>query len=133
MIDFIIHDKNGKILRFGQVQSAVNQAIDEGEFCIFIKANPDREYIENGKPVEIPPRPAFGFVFDYDLKKWVDVGDYSEIRLIRDRLLSETDWTQLPDVPTETKEKWQPYRQALRDVTSQNNFPAIVDWPVKPT
>jgi hypothetical protein len=55
-----------------------------------------------------------------------------EIRYERDLLLQETDWTQLPDVPDATKQKWAEYRQALRDVTSQPNFPHSVVWPVKP-
>lgn len=35
----------------------------------------------------------------------------------RNRLLAETDWTQLPDVPlsAERRQEWASYRQALRD------------------
>jgi hypothetical protein len=51
----------------------------------------------------------------------------------RNMLLSETDWTQLPDVPEATKQKWALYRQALRDVTDQPNFPQSVTWPTKPS
>jgi hypothetical protein len=54
------------------------------------------------------------------------------VRLKRDALISVTDWTQLPDVPPTTAEKWLPYRQALRDITLQEGFPENVTWPTPP-
>ena len=57
---------------------------------------------------------------------------WGEIREKRDDLLLETDWTQNPDVPSTTKEKWQTYRQALRDVPSQSD-PYNITWPTKPS
>ena len=54
------------------------------------------------------------------------------VREQRDRLLTETDWTQAADIPQATKDKWAPYRQALRDVPEQAGFPYDVVWPVKP-
>ena len=57
--------------------------------------------------------------------KWV------EIREMRNQLLAECDWTQLADIPTETKEVWTNYRQNLRDITNQTN-PFDIVWPVKP-
>ena len=53
------------------------------------------------------------------------------IREIRNELLAECDWTQLADIPTETKELWTSYRTQLRDITSQPN-PFSINWPVKP-
>jgi hypothetical protein len=50
----------------------------------------------------------------------------------RNRLLMNSDWTQLPDVPIDTKEVWAAYRQALRDVTDQPGFPFNIVWPVAP-
>jgi hypothetical protein len=54
------------------------------------------------------------------------------IRAARDRMLAETDWTQNGDVPQATKDLWMPYRQALRDITDQPDFPNSVVWPVPP-
>lgn len=54
-----------------------------------------------------------------------------EVREIRDRLLSKSDWTQIADAPVD-KTAWAEYRQKLRDVPQQSGFPAEVDWPVKP-
>tara|TARA_B110000971_G_C19891370_1_gene445494 strand:+ start:357 stop:809 length:453 start_codon:yes stop_codon:yes gene_type:complete len=58
---------------------------------------------------------------------WVDV------RIIRDTLLSQSDWTQFQDSPLNdsTLTEWQSYRQSLRDVTSQSN-PFNLVWPSKP-
>ena len=46
--------------------------------------------------------------------------------------LTDTDWTQLPDVPQATKDLWAPYRQALRDITDQPGYPHSIDWPTPP-
>jgi hypothetical protein len=53
-------------------------------------------------------------------------------RAERDALLAATDWTQSADVPQATKDKWAPYRQALRDVPEQSGFPSDIQWPVNP-
>lgn len=53
-------------------------------------------------------------------------------RAERNRLLTETDWTQAADVPQATKDLWAPYRQALRDVPQQSGFPTDIVWPTKP-
>ena len=47
------------------------------------------------------------------------------MRLQRDRLLAESDWTQTVDDPTGNAAAWATYRQALRD------FPAT--WEPGPT
>lgn len=48
--------------------------------------------------------------------------------------LKESDWTQLPDVPLseEVKQLWRVYRQALRDLPSQPNFPLDIAVPQPP-
>jgi hypothetical protein len=60
-------------------------------------------------------------------EKWV------EIRIMRDTLLAQSDWTQFQDSPISgtTLVEWQTYRQSLRDVTSQQN-PYNLSWPAKP-
>lgn len=52
----------------------------------------------------------------------------------RNALLATTDWTQLADAPltAEQKTAWMQYRQALRDLPNQPNFPWVVNQPVKP-
>lgn len=57
-----------------------------------------------------------------------------QVRAERDRLLTETDWTQVLDAPidAETRKAYRVYRQALRDVPEQEGFPAAVVWPELP-
>lgn len=52
-------------------------------------------------------------------------------RAERDKLLKETDWTQLPDAPVSTTE-WVEYRDKLRKIPLQEGFPLDIQWPVKP-
>jgi hypothetical protein len=54
-----------------------------------------------------------------------------EARTQRDALLSQSDWTQVPDAPVD-QAAWAQYRQALRDVPQQSGFPGDITWPVKP-
>jgi hypothetical protein len=53
------------------------------------------------------------------------------IRQSRNATLKDSDWTQLSDSPVD-KSAWATYRQALRDVPSQEGFPWEVTWPSKP-
>ena len=53
-----------------------------------------------------------------------------EVRAQRDRLLAETDYLALSDLTLSSD--MATYRQALRDVPSQEGFPTDVTWPVKP-
>ncbi len=52
----------------------------------------------------------------------------------RNALLLESDWTALPDTPLDTfqRDAWMAYRQALRGVSAQPEFPAHIDWPERP-
>jgi hypothetical protein len=55
-----------------------------------------------------------------------------KVRMQRNQLLAETDWTQAGDVPQTTKDAWAAYRQALRDIPQQAGFPVNVTFPTKP-
>jgi hypothetical protein len=59
----------------------------------------------------------------------------ADLRAERDRRLAECDWTQMSDTPLDSdrREAWATYRQALRDVPQQGEFPDAVEWPVKPS
>lgn len=59
-----------------------------------------------------------------------DAAKSASIRLERDSLLADTDWTGLTDVTMSAE--MAAYRQALRDITAQVGFPHSVNWPVKP-
>lgn len=57
-------------------------------------------------------------------------------RTTRDKLLADTDWTQMNDSPltNEAKTAWATYRQELRDLTDSDAWPNLADedWPVEP-
>ncbi len=54
------------------------------------------------------------------------------IRANRNRLLRESDWTQIADAPANGK-AWALYRQALRDLPATIRDPSQpVDWPTPP-
>ena len=57
-----------------------------------------------------------------------------EARAQRDKLLAETDWTQVLDAPIDatTREAYRVYRQALRDIPEQEGFPDTIIWPELP-
>lgn len=53
-----------------------------------------------------------------------------QVRLTRNKRLSETDWSAGTDVTMTTE--MATYRQALRDLPAQEGFPYSVTWPTKP-
>lgn len=92
----------------------------------------------------IPPRPSEAHEFDFGVKKWVEDKPrrFAEVlvgvRYHRDRLLAQSDWTQLPDAPLTTSQRtaWQQYRQQLRDITDEYPEPTNFDdiqWPTPPS
>lgn len=54
-----------------------------------------------------------------------------EVRTERNKRLSETDWRFRSDM--NPSQEWTDYCQALRDITTQNEFPFKVEWPKAPS
>jgi hypothetical protein len=73
----------------------------------------------------------------YELTSQLDTDEvpdewYAErMRLHRDRLLAESDWTQLPDSNCD-RQAWATYRQALRDLPAKWSAGPTVDFPDTP-
>jgi len=63
-----------------------------------------------------------------------DARAWGRVRAERDRLLTDSDWTQVADAPLTASEKqaWADYRQALRDVPQDFPTPDDVVWPEAP-
>ena len=93
----------------------------------------DNEYaLINGVVVNVglPPTPNHdwnGEQYVLNSSKVVEM-----VQAHRASLLLTSDWTQLPDVPIATQQAWVSYRQALRDITDQPNYPFEVEWPTAP-
>ena len=73
----------------------------------------------------------------------VESSIWNEVRMERDKLLAESDWTVMPDSPLSTSKQneWKTYRQSLRDIP-QGSVPTIdvnqnivsgLTWPTKPS
>ena len=90
--------------------------------------------IEGKEFIPIPEQPSEYHVWDWPSLAWIQDRTLAEnaVRLKRAKLLTASDWTQLPDVPLETKAAWATYRQWLRDITDQAGFPFDVVWRVAP-
>mgnify|MGYP001548406029 CR=1 FL=1 len=96
--------------------------IADNAFIPFDPANRDyQEYLEwlaEGNTPEPVPEPS-----DEELA--------AKIRNERNALLTASDWTQVADAPVD-QAAWAVYRQALRDIPTQEGFPQSVTWPVAP-
>ncbi len=106
---------------------------------VFFSTQPsltDTQVLEEGSPV-----------FNTVDQRWIQVwtvrdmtpeeissreeGQASSVRGQRDSLLVQSDWTQVADAPV-NKAAWAAYRQALRDISTQPDFPWTVTWPEQP-
>ena len=76
---------------------------------------------------------------DAEEQAWEDGADdraAAANRATRNQLLSDSDWTQMPDSPLtdEAKALWVTYRTALRDLPDHADWPNLTDadWPTAP-
>ena len=60
-----------------------------------------------------------------------DAKQAKSVREQRNQKLKDSDWTQVADAPVD-QAAWAAYRQALRDIPSQQGFPWDVQWPTQP-
>lgn len=61
-----------------------------------------------------------------------------ELRAIRNKILQNTDWTQLTNSPLSDSQKteWNTYRQSLRDLPASNKDITDIEdvtWPTPPS
>lgn len=110
MKNFIVYNDSGDILRVGSCQdSDFDLQPGEGELIIEGKVDDDINYkIIDGVITHSPKIPTAEEVQE-------------KIRAKRDALLSQTDWTQMPDSPLteEEKQNYRIYRQSLRDLPAK--------------
>lgn len=94
------------------------------------------EYIKRGKRKRFPPRPSPAHEFDFASEAWqLDVElAWRGVRERRDFLLTASDWVVLraSDQGVPVPPEWIAYRQALRDVTEQDD-PLNIVWPTAPS
>lgn len=92
---------------------------DYGQYVAWLSAGNIPEEVPYVQPVIEPP---------------VELDPWEDVRNRRNKLLLDSDWTQLDDCPLDKDivKDWRTYRQALRDITKQDD-PRYIVWPVPPT
>jgi len=110
------------------LSNAVAVASGGAEFVSYGDVANESDYNNNVVFVDAAQKPSWSAV-----QSNLPTQQWREVRSARNSKLSNSDWTQLQDVPiTDAKrEEWQVYRQSLRDITTQAN-PATVSWPTPP-
>jgi len=84
----------------------------------------------------VSPIPQVGWFYNTTNDTWTEASlniSSQELRAHRDHLLELSDWVSGEDIPQSLKDLWFPYRQALRDIPQQSDFPNQIDWPISPS
>lgn len=120
---YIYEKSSGEIVQTGfSPQDFIDGFEAEGQAIVVGRADPRENVVEGGVLVMKP---------DSVLSQIALSEAMAEVRHIREVLLSQSDWTQLPDAPVD-QAAWAAYRQELRDITTQSGFPDSITWPIAP-
>ena len=133
---FVAYTALGQIIQIGTCskdqlifQTVPDCSIIEGSARIGL------DWVVAGEIHPLPTKPSAHHVFDYEERAWIDPrtesSEWALVRIERDRRIAETDWTQYQDTSLALKVYWAPYRQALRDITTQPD-PFNIVWPEQP-
>ena len=117
-LKFVVNEIDLDKINFNTGNFSV-EVSDDFEMLGYITSYVDGQIVQVEEDLSLLPGPA-----EVDLEN---------LRSERNNLLKETDWTQFPDIPEATRTAWQPYRQALRDITNTYSSPNDVVWPTKPS
>ena len=139
MIVTIYQKSTGEILRVVDApEDMIDLQLNEGEQYINGSYPDDQFYISRKSAKAKPPKPNDDYEWNPKTKKWVytktEADFATEAIYKRNHLLFMSDWTQGLDSPLsdEDREAWQVYRQHLRDITQQTDFPFTIDWGTPP-
>ena len=112
--------------------------LDKDNIAIAVINTPSMPEItlSNGESlIEVSSEPELGLQYDSSTKSFVksDIVKFKEIKLKRDELLKNSDFTQLSDsTHPGTKEEWKVYRQKLRDIAKDITDPDTIVFPEEP-
>ena len=128
MKKFIIYNSDGEILRFGHCLDSdfSLQELRDGEFILEASYAPNKK-VQDGVLVDATP----------DTEE-LNAEAMKELRAIRNKILQNTDWTQLTNSPLSDSQKteWNTYRQSLRDLPASNKDITDIEdvtWPTPPS
>lgn len=117
----------------------VNVTTEDGLFeCELPNYNPETQVIFANKEVAKAFAKSIAGNMNYFVSKLTDEQKEQkkfneksdQVRMERNRLLSATDWRFRSDLTP--SQEWKDYCQALRDISSQPEFPFEVTWPTAP-
>jgi hypothetical protein len=125
------------------------EGIESSETTILLEDKPEnlssflKSYYKNNEFKELPEKPSNYHIWNLETEQWQEPENYqqllfneaaSKVKQERQRLLATTDWTDTVSASTrlENYNEWQSYRQALRDITTQEGYPFNVIWPTQP-
>lgn len=147
----IIYDPaTGEILRCVRLpEGHVVPQAGPGEASISGWATSSDAYVSGGTLVQYTPaeaalkkmRPDYPSSWDNATRSWIDLrspeqaisDQWALVRAKRNAILSETDWiiTRSLESGVQPAQEWVSYRQALRDITEQDDPFGLV-WPTQP-
>lgn len=98
--------------------------VDGYQYAVKIKQQPDGTWAHVAVQVEISEEQYQNNV----------ARQAQAVKADRDRMISSTDWvvTKSLEEGTSIPTEWKNYRQALRDIPSQEGFPFDIQWPKVP-
>lgn len=118
---------------------------DSGRVLACMHQPADVPVPHTGRFVEVPGRvelynvhPELTLMLVGEQAVWQDLRNAAQqaadARVKRDRLLAETDWRVVKALETgdALSSDYKAYRKALRNVSEQPGWPAVIDWPVLP-
>ena len=96
-----------------------------------VAKKPDYNNLTEDTVLNTPTEVNGAWIQSYSVVRKSQEDAERNIREQRNFLLSDSDWTQVADAPV-NQLTWANYRQALRDITTQEGFPFNVTFPSKP-
>jgi hypothetical protein len=125
------------------VEGALNGTDSWVKTVTTLPTNWQNSYYKNNEFKQLPEKPSNYHIWNLETEQWQEPENYqqllfneaaSKVKQERQRLLATTDWTDTVSASTrlENYNEWQSYRQALRDITTQEGYPFNVIWPTQP-
>ena len=141
MINYAYYDNTGRYVQTGIAPEEITEFdIPAGCRVYYGKVDIFTQYhnVATDTPVDKSAAPSDDYKFDYSTKTWVLNTDLvlNRVRYQRQQLLEASDWTDTLSAKNRLGDdlynQWQVYRQALRDLTAQTEYPINVVWPTPP-
>lgn len=102
----IIDTKTGRVLKMDLSLSEMREAINIASM----------DFMEGDEYDTV----TLGMKFNKDSDSFVDMTD-NDVRVIRAKILKDTDWRATIDYPNADQSAWLEYRQSLRDMPQNNS------------